>query len=61
MSTYTQEDRMADRAYFANKAREEAIAKWLQENPQVGVLNSGKYYIYPDGHTYTEIEALSVI
>ncbi len=45
MSTYTQEDRMADQAYFANKAREEAIAKWLQENPQVGVLNSGKFYI----------------
>ncbi len=61
MSTYTHEDRMADLAGAANKAREEAIAKWLQENPQVGVLNSGKYYMYPDGHTYTEIEVLSKI
>ncbi len=34
------------------------IAEWLRANPEIGVLNSGKYYKHVDGE-YTEVEALA--
>ena len=37
------------------------IAVWLKENPQVGTLNSGKFYVSPAGGDYKEIEAFSVV
>jgi hypothetical protein len=44
----------------ADKAQAEAIVEWLQEYPEVGSLNSGKFYVYPAGGEYREIPALSI-
>jgi len=41
---HTEQDRMAynnDLAYFAH---EKAVTEWLDNNPDIGVLNGGKYY-----------------
>ena len=45
---HTESDR---KAYLADRAGQQhayAVAKWLQENPGIGCLNGGRYYIMID-------------
>lgn len=37
-------ERVANIEYLEKKAHDKAIAEWLQNNPEVGTLNGGKYY-----------------
>jgi len=37
-------ERVANIEYLEKKAHDTAIAEWLQDNPDVGILNGGKYY-----------------
>jgi hypothetical protein len=52
----------ADRKAFwegeAAKKRAAKIAAWLAANPEIGELNSGKFYKYI-GNEIVEVEALS--
>jgi len=60
MSSYTNKDLKEDTKSAEEKKYNEDIAKWLHSRPEVGMLNSGKFYIHagPD-RIYTEIEAFS--
>ena len=64
MSSYTYYDLQADlknqRDLDAKNKHEKAVAKWLHSRPEVGSLNSGKFYIHagPD-RIYTEIAIFS--
>ncbi len=37
-------ERVAHNNHLAGQERIEAIAQWLQSNPEIGVLNGGKFY-----------------
>ena len=37
-------ERIAHNNRLAEQERSEAIAQWLRANPEIGVLNGGKYY-----------------
>ena len=59
---YTRKDYEAD---IATKRRreelEKAVGEWLKANPEIGVLNSGRYYVTaPDGEMVF-VEPLSKI
>jgi hypothetical protein len=56
-----EENRLAYHRDMAIAKRKDAIAAWLHANPSVGVLNSGKFYIYTEGRVYKEVEALSTL
>lgn len=56
-----EENRLAYHRDMAIAKRKDAIEAWLHANPSVGVLNSGKFYIYTEGRVYKEIEALSTL
>ena len=43
------EDSKAERKYKAQRLLEEEIKKWLQSNPEVGVLSNGKFYRIENG------------
>jgi hypothetical protein len=53
---YTQADALADREWKIKKEREAKIEKWLQDNPEVGVLNSGVFYYHTADREYKEVE-----
>ena len=36
------------------------VQEWLREYPEIGKLNSGKFYIYPVDGIYTELKALQI-
>jgi len=64
MSSYTYNDLQADLKNHAieirNEKHNEDVAKWLQSRPEVGVLNSGKFYIHAGpNRVYTEIKIFS--
>ena len=46
---YTQADFDADQAQLFDIEHEKRILAWLQSRPEVGRLNSGKFYIIVDG------------
>lgn len=46
---HTEDDRKAFNLEEDIRAREEKTAKWLADNPDVGVLNGFKYYRVIDG------------
>ena len=35
----------AEKKIMAMEARQKVVSEWLQRNPEVGTLNSGKFYI----------------
>lgn len=42
---HTEQDRQAYYRDIEKARQEKLIENWLAENPQVGVLNGGKYYV----------------
>ncbi len=44
-------DRKAYQRHVNETRQAKRIANWLQENPEVGQLNCGKYYRIEDGET----------
>ena len=42
-------DRKSNLAARSAKAHAEKVAKWLAANPEIGVLNGGKYYKILEG------------
>jgi len=60
MSSYTYYDLQADLKNHAKDKHDEDVAKWLQSRPEVGALNSGKFYIHAGpNRVYTEVEIFS--
>jgi hypothetical protein len=55
---HSEADRKAFNIYEAKKAYAAKIAAWLAANPEIGELNSGKFYKYI-GNEIVEVEALS--
>ena len=51
--TYSEKECRADRAAIASKAHAKKVAEWLAANPDVGVLNGGKYYKVVDNSIVT--------
>jgi hypothetical protein len=54
---YTQEDHVSDTLQKQKESNSLLVAKWLKDNPEVGALNSGIFYVHING-VYTEIEPL---
>mgnify|MGYP003671682804 FL=1 len=56
----TEQEKEKEAKLNKEKKYDEDVAKWLQSRPEVGSLNSGKFYIHagPD-RVYTEIEVFS--
>lgn len=44
-----EENRKANQKREIYNAHHQAVTKWLRENPRVGWLNGGKYYIIENG------------
>ena len=44
--SHTESDRKAFYSDKAKQAEKEAVAKWLSENPEIGVLNGGQFYAF---------------
>ena len=45
----SEQDRVANNKAWAEEAQNEKVAKWLADNPQIGVLNGPRYYVMEDG------------
>ena len=60
-SKYTPKEIKADISYreAQKKAKERdiKIQAWLSKYPEIGTLNSGKFYVYPVGGEFNYIEA----
>ena len=37
-------ERIAHNNHLAGQGRSEAVTQWLRSNPEIGVLNGGKFY-----------------
>ena len=48
---HTEADRIAFNLAMKKRDYQEAIAKWLKANPDVGVLNGDRYYRTINGET----------
>jgi len=59
-SKYTWQDAREDAKVRRQVAYQESVNAWLRLRPEVGTLNSGKFYVYPVGGEYKEIEAFSM-
>jgi hypothetical protein len=46
---HTEADRKAFNRHVRDEAHKRAVAEWLSENPEVGVLNNGTFYRIVDG------------
>jgi len=55
-----EQDRQAFYRDIKENEHKEQVRKWLQDNPEVGTLSSGKHY-YFNGDVYTEVQPLTVI
>lgn len=53
--SHTESDRLAHNAHIDSEDHKAKVLQWLQENPTVGALNNGKYYVYPAGGEYREV------
>ncbi len=60
-SRYTNADYLSDIKAQTLAKNEEKIAAWLQENPRIGSLNSGKYYYHDVNRELQYINVFGVI
>ena len=42
---YTHEDYISDQGAKKQQQYDEEVSKWLRDNPEVGSLNSGEFYV----------------
>lgn len=53
--TNNRTDRDADVTHAEKQAYDKRIIEWLQSRPEVGMLNSGKFYMFVND-VYTEVQ-----
>ena len=52
-----------DEQHESDKAanHKEAVARWLKDNPEIGALSSGRYYIFDKNDDFAYVEELEVL